>query len=117
VIFGVALNGTTVGIDAAWNAVGGVVRLHDDIPLGDLLAKVYATASERRSQVWHHSVMSDLNRERTMNGALLPTVTPEMMARAVRVVVGAAHDARDAEVLCAALGFTRQDLADARRMA
>lgn len=113
-VFGVALDGRTVAIDAMWDTPGGMVELHEDVPLPDLLADAYSTASERRRRVWEHSLMSDLSRERAMNGGLLPTVTPEMLAQAVRVVLGAAHDARDALVLCEALGFTRQDLSDAR---
>lgn len=44
----------------------------------------------------------------------VPPVTPQMMAAAIRVVLGAARDTSDAEILIGALGITRDDLATVR---
>jgi hypothetical protein len=58
--------------------------------------------------------MGAMGREYRAGDVPVPPVTPQMLAAAIRVVLGAALDADDAEVLTGALGITRDDLVAVR---
>jgi len=45
----------------------------------------------------------------------VPRVTHEMAVHAVRIIMGAAHDADDARFLVGALGFPKEFLREAKR--